>query len=104
MNDPIESAALERALGEVARTIPVSSNKSMLGHAIGAAGAIEAILTLEGMRRGVVLPTRNLDAPDRKCRLDYVPHEARNHEHSIALSNSFGFGGQNGCLCLGRGS
>ncbi|MCB9825976.1 MAG: beta-ketoacyl-[acyl-carrier-protein] synthase family protein [Planctomycetes bacterium] len=104
MNDPIESAALERALGEVAATVPVSSNKSMLGHAIGAAGAIEAILTFEGMRRGVVLPTRNLDAPDRKCRLDYVPHEARNHEHAIALSNSFGFGGQNGCLCLGRGS
>ncbi|MGE0193697.1 MAG: beta-ketoacyl synthase [Planctomycetota bacterium] len=104
MNDPIESAALEKALGEAVAHVPVSSNKSMLGHAIGAAGAIEAILTFEGMRRGVVLPTRNLDAPDRKCRLDYVPHEARSHEHAIALSNSFGFGGQNGCLCLGRGA
>lgn len=102
MNDPIESLALERALGAHAARIPVSSNKSMLGHAIGAAGAIEAILTLEGMRRGIVLPTRNLDAPDRKCRLDYVPHEAREHAHAVALSNSFGFGGQNGCLCLGR--
>ncbi len=102
LNDPIESLAIETAFGEVARTIPVSSNKSMLGHTIGAAGVIEGILTLEGIRRGVVLPTRNLDEPDRRCRLDYVPHEARAHPHEVAISNSFGFGGQNACICFGK--
>ena len=101
INDPVETLAIKRVFGEHAATIPVSSNKSMLGHAIGAAGAIEAVLTLEGMRQGVVLPTRNHDAPDRRCDLDYVPHKARDVPHRVALSNSFAFGGQNGSLCLG---
>lgn len=100
-NDPVETLAIRRVLGERAQRVPVSSNKSMIGHAIGAAGAIEAILTLEGMRRGIVLPTINQEAADPRCDLDYVPNAAREWSHEVALSNSFGFGGQNGCLCLG---
>jgi 3-oxoacyl-[acyl-carrier-protein] synthase II len=100
LNDPVESQAIKRVLGERCYHVPVSSNKSMIGHTIGAAGAIEAILTMVGIREGVILPTINLDTPDRKCDLDYVPHVARAAPHRIALSNSFGFGGQNGCLCL----
>jgi 3-oxoacyl-[acyl-carrier-protein] synthase II len=101
INDPTETLALKRVLGERAKTVPVSSNKSMLGHTIGAAGAIEAILTLRGIAEGVLLPTINYEVPDPRCDLDYVPNEARAREHRIAISNSFGFGGQNACLALG---
>ncbi len=101
INDPTETMALKRLLGERAHDVPMSSNKSMLGHTIGAAGAIEAILTLRGMQAGILLPTINQEAADPKCDLDYVPNEAREMAHDVALSNSFGFGGQNGCLCLG---
>ena len=101
-NDPAETLAIKKVLGERARSVPVSSNKSMLGHTIGAAGAVEAILTWKGMTAGIVLPTINYEVPDPKCDLDYVPNRARRLEHAIALSNSFGFGGQNACLCLGR--
>ena len=101
-NDAVETLAIKNVFGERAKSIPVSSNKSMLGHAIAAAGAIEAILTLVGMQRGLILPTINYEFPDPKCDLDYVPNVARPQEHSVALSNSFGFGGQNACLCLGR--
>jgi len=100
-NDPVETLAIKRLLGERAYEVPVSSNKSMIGHTTGAAGAVEAILTLQGMREGVLLPTINQEVRDRKCDLDYVPNEARALAHRVALSNSFGFGGQNGCLCLG---
>ena len=101
-NDPTETIAIKEVFGERARDIPVSSNKSMLGHTIGAAGAIEAILTLVGINRSIILPTINYEFPDPKCDLDYVPNEARKKDHRIALSNSFGFGGQNACLCIGR--
>ena len=101
INDPVETAALKRVLGDRARKVPVSSNKSMLGHTIGAAGAVEAILTLRGIREGVMLPTINYETPDPKCDLDYVPNQARRVAHRVALSNSFGFGGQNACLVLG---
>ena len=100
-NDPAETQAIKRVLGDRARSVPVSSNKSMLGHTIGAAGAVEAILTWKGMREGIVLPTINYETPDPKCDLDYVPNEARRLAHRVAISNSFGFGGQNACLCLG---
>jgi 3-oxoacyl-[acyl-carrier-protein] synthase II len=103
INDVTETRAIKAVLGERARTVPVSSNKSMLGHTIGAAGAIEAVLTLMGMRVGLVLPTINYEYPDPKCDLDYVPNRARPLAHRVSLSNSFGFGGQNACLCLGRG-
>ena len=102
-NDPIETLAIKRTLGARAHEVPVSSNKSMIGHTIGSAGAIEAICTFHGMRESIILPTINQEAPDRRCDLDYVPNEARKADHRVALSNSFGFGGQNGCLCLGRG-
>jgi 3-oxoacyl-[acyl-carrier-protein] synthase II len=101
-NDLTETIAIKEVFGERAKDIPVSSNKSMLGHTIGAAGAIEAILTLVGINRSIILPTINYEFPDPKCNLDYVPNEARRKEHRIALSNSFGFGGQNACLCIGR--
>lgn len=101
-NDYIETVAINRVFGERAKSIPVSSNKSMIGHTIAGAGAIEAGLTLMGMRNSVILPTINYEFSDPKCDLDYVPNEAREVEHSIAISNSFGFGGQNACLCLGK--
>jgi 3-oxoacyl-[acyl-carrier-protein] synthase II len=103
-NDALETLAIKRVFGERAKTIPVSSNKSMLGHTIGAAGAIELILTLAGMRESIVLPTINYETPDPKCDLDYVPNKARPLRHRVALSNSFGFGGQNAALCIGRSS
>lgn len=101
-NDAVETLAIKKVFGDRAKEIPVSSNKSMLGHTIAAAGAIECILTLVGMQRSLLLPTINYEFPDPKCDLDYVPNLARHHEHRIALSNSFGFGGQNASLCLGR--
>lgn len=100
-NDLVESLAIRRLFGERAGTVPVSSNKSMLGHTIAAAGAIECILTLMGMHRSIILPTINYENRDPKCDLDYVANEARHIPYSRALSNSFGFGGQNACLCIG---
>lgn len=100
-NDLTETRAIKEVFGQRAKDIPVSSNKSMLGHTIAAAGAIECILTLEGIRRSIILPTINYEFRDPKCDLDYVPNEARLKENSTAISNSFGFGGQNACLCVG---
>ncbi len=100
-NDLTESRAIETVLGDRALEIPVSSNKSMLGHTIAAAGAIECIFSLMGMRKSILLPTINQEFADKKCRLDYVPNQARSQPHRTLLSNSFGFGGQNACLCLG---
>jgi len=101
-NDVTETRAIKEVFGTKAKKIPVSSNKSMLGHAIAAAGAIELILTLVGMSRSIILPTINYEYRDPKCDLDYVPNEARVKDHRFSLSNSFGFGGQNACLCVGR--
>jgi 3-oxoacyl-[acyl-carrier-protein] synthase II len=101
-NDIGETRAIKEVFGQRANDIPVSSNKSMLGHTIAAAGAIEAIMTLVGINRSIILPTINYEFRDPRCRLDYVPNEARKQEHRRALSNSFGFGGQNACLCLGK--
>ncbi len=101
-NDPVETRAIREVFGDRAGRIPVSSNKSMLGHTIAAAGAIECILSLIGMHRSIILPTINYEFPDPKCDLDYVPNEARTQEHGVVLSNSFGFGGQNACLCIGK--
>jgi 3-oxoacyl-[acyl-carrier-protein] synthase II len=100
-NDALETLAIKRVFGERARAIPISSNKSMLGHTIGAAGAIEAILTLEGIRQSLVLPTINYETRDPRCDLDYVPNAARRLAHRVALSNSFGFGGHNASVCIG---
>lgn len=100
-NDALETLAVRRVFGDRAPSVPISSNKSMLGHTIGAAGAIEAILTLEGIRRSLLLPTINYETPDPRCDLDYVPNVARAVGHRVALSNSFGFGGHNASVCLG---
>lgn len=100
-NDATETLAIKEVFGQRAKEIPISSNKSMLGHTIAAAGAIELILTLRGMSNSIILPTINYEFPDPKCDLDYVPNEARTKEHRTAISNSFGFGGQNACLCIG---
>jgi 3-oxoacyl-[acyl-carrier-protein] synthase II len=101
-NDVTETRAIKEVFGERAEQIPISSNKSMLGHTIAAAGTIEMILTMMGIDRSILLPTINYEFPDPKCDLDYVPNQARIKEHRVALSNSFGFGGQNACLCLGK--
>ena len=74
----------------------------MLGHTIGAAGAVECILSLQGINSSTILPTINQESKDPKCDLDYVPNESRKKEHHTVLSNSFGFGGQNACLCISR--
>ena len=102
VNDSVETLALKRALGDVARRVPVSSTKSMTGHLIAAGGAVEAIACLLAIRDGVAPPTINLDSPDDDCDLDYVPHEARDRRVDVAMSNSFGFGGQNTTLILRR--
>ena len=100
-NDLTEIRAIKTVFGQRAKEIPLSSNKSMLGHTIAAAGAIECILTLVGIERALLLPTINYEFRDPKCDLDCVPNEARELRHYRAISNSFGFGGQNACLCVG---
>ena len=101
VNDKVETLAIKKALGETAYKIPVSSTKSMMGHLIAAAGATEVIVCLLAMRDGVLPPTINYENPDPDCDLDYIPNEARQSECDYALSNSFGFGGQNISLILG---
>ena len=97
-NDRIETLALKRALGPEAKRIPVTSTKSQTGHLLGAAGAVEAAATVEIIGRGLIPRTLNLDEPDPDCDLDYVPEGPREERVRAALSNSFGFGGQNACL------
>jgi 3-oxoacyl-[acyl-carrier-protein] synthase II len=100
LNDPMETKAIKKALGERAYQIPISSTKSMTGHLIGAAGAVEAAFSVLTMRSGIIPPTINLDEPDPECDLDYTPTQARQAEVRVALSNSFGFGGHNTVLAF----
>ncbi len=102
ISDPIETRAIKRVFGERAYKIPVSSTKSMIGHAMGGAGAIEAAACVLTVEQGIIHPTINLETPDPECDLDYVPEGARKADVRFALSNSFGLGGQNACLVLGR--
>jgi 3-oxoacyl-[acyl-carrier-protein] synthase II len=102
VNDSIETLAIKRTFGDAAYTVPISSTKSMMGHLIAAAGSVEAIVCLLAIRDGVLPPTINLDNPDPACDLDYIPNQARHKEIDVALSNSFGFGGQNITLILRR--
>jgi 3-oxoacyl-[acyl-carrier-protein] synthase II len=102
VNDSVETLAIKKVFGEDAYRIPVSSSKSMLGHLIAAAGAVELITCVETIRRGVLPPTINYETPDPDCDLDYVPTQARERKVNHALSNSFGFGGQNVSLIVSR--
>jgi nodulation protein E len=101
-NDATETQAIHQAFGFHARRLAVSSSKSMHGHALGAAGALELLATMEALRRGVVPPTINLSEPDPACDLDYVPNTARDQSIQVALSNSFAFGGLNGVLAVAK--
>ena len=98
LNDLAETKAIKAALGEHSKEVPVSSNKSMIGHSWGAAGAVEAIFTILTIRDGIIPPTINYETPDPECDLDYVPNVARRTEVNTVLSNSFGFGGSNAAL------
>ena len=100
INDAAETKAIKVALGEAAAAVAISSTKSMIGHGLGAAGAMEAVATVRTLETGIIHPTINQETPDPECDLDYVPNTAREAEVRIALSNSFGFGGQNACLIL----
>jgi 3-oxoacyl-[acyl-carrier-protein] synthase II len=101
-NDRIETVAIKRCFGDHARRLAISSSKSMTGHLLGAAGGLEAGITVLALHRQVVPPTINLDHPDPDCDLDYVPHRPREKRMTYALSNSFGFGGTNGALLFKR--
>ena len=98
LNDATETQAIKTCFGSHAYHLAISSTKSMLGHTFGAAGAIEAAITVLSIVHGIIPPTINLDHPDPACDLDYVPHQARRSEVKVALSNSMGFGGHNTCL------
>ncbi len=100
VNDICETRAIKLVFGEGAYRIPISSIKSMLGHTIGASGAIEVAVTALSIRHHMIPPTINLDAPDPECDLHYVPHQAVPKTVSAAISNSFGFGGNNCCIAL----
>ncbi|MDA1097233.1 MAG: beta-ketoacyl-[acyl-carrier-protein] synthase II, partial [Chloroflexi bacterium] len=97
-NDRLETTAIKRCFGEHARTVAISSTKSMTGHLLGASGGLEAGIAALAVRHQLIPPTINLDDPDPDCDLDYVPHHARKATIRYALSNSFGFGGTNGAL------
>ena len=102
LNDLMETVAVKRVFGHRANSIPMSSQKSMIGHLIGASGAVEAAATALSLREGVVPPTINLATPDPECDLDYVPNTSREIPVETAISNSFGFGGQNASLVMTR--
>lgn len=100
--DELESIAIKTVFGDHAYKIPVSSTKSMTGHLLGAAGGVEAVISVLALDRGVLPPTINLENPDPECDLDYVPNKARHARVDVVMSNSFGFGGTNACLVFRR--
>jgi 3-oxoacyl-[acyl-carrier-protein] synthase II len=102
IGDPAEVVAIKSVMGEHAYNIPVNATKSMIGHLLGAAGAVETVATVMTIKEGIVHPTINRDTPDPECDLDCVPDLARQVKVDIALKNSFGFGGQNACLVVAR--
>ena len=102
LNDKAETGAVKQVFGAAANKLQVSSTKSMVGHMLGASGAVEAVFTALSMHNGIILPTINYQVPDPDCDLDIVPNKARTAEISLAMSNSFGFGGHNASLIFGK--
>lgn len=102
LNDTAETNAIKRALGEEAYTIPISSTKSMTGHLLGAAGAMEAVFSLMALQHNFVPPTINLHNPDPTCDLNYTPNVGKKHEINVVMSNAFGFGGHNAVIVMRR--
>ena len=102
INDAVETLAIKQVFGDGAYNVPISSTKSMIGHAMGAAGAVEAVVAVKTIESGIIHPTINYEDPDPACDLDYVPNVARQTDVRTVLSNSFGFGGQNACLVIRR--
>jgi len=100
--DELETMAIKTVFGDHARTVPISSTKSMTGHLLGAAGGVEAVISILALERGILPPTINLENADPECDLDYVPNQARPMKIDVAMSNSFGFGGHNASIVLGR--
>ena len=98
LNDAVETVAIKRLFGEGAYRIPISSTKSMIGHSLGASGSLEATACISTITSGRIHPTINYETPDPECDLDYVPNRSREKDVRVALSNAFGFGGQNACL------
>ena len=99
MNDPMETKAIKKVFGNNAYHIPISSTKSMIGHCISAAGALEAIVSVMTLINQVIHPTINLDNPDPECDLNYIPNQPMERQVKYAMSNSFAFGGQN-CVLI----
>ena len=99
-NDKTETLAVKKAFGDHSKKLMISSTKSMIGHLLGASGAVELVATALAVKHGMAPPTRNLTVPDPDCDLDYVPHEGRSADIEVALSNSFGFGGHNATIAL----
>lgn len=102
VGDPSETKAIKVVFGDHAYNVPISSTKSMVGHALGGAGAIEAMACVKTINEGIIHPTINYEVPDPDCDLDYVPNVARQADVQVIMSNSFGLGGQNACLVLKR--
>ena len=102
LNDAAETKAIKTVLGERAYHVPISSTKSMIGHGLGASGALESVACVKTLQTGIIHPTINYEFPDPDCDLDYVPNVARQAEVRVILKNSFGFGGQNACLVFKR--
>jgi 3-oxoacyl-[acyl-carrier-protein] synthase II len=101
LNDKIETAAIKKVFGDAARSVAISSTKSMTGHMLGAAGAVEFIASIMAIKDGIIPPTINYEDPDPDCDLNYTPNTAVKRSVRYAMSNSFGFGGHNACLLLG---
>ena len=102
LNDPMETLAVKIAFGQKAKDVMISSIKSMIGHGLGAAGAMEGVASILALTEGIVPPTIGLQEPDPECDLDYVPNKARKTEVDLALCSSFGFGGHNACVAFGK--
>lgn len=102
LGDKAETRAIKTVLGDYARKVAISSTKGALGHSLGASGGVEAVILCKTIQTNTIAPTINLESPDPACDLDYVPLHARDHKVNIAMSNSFGFGGHNACVVVGR--